>query len=45
MATVLDGCSTAEQRSVVHFLWTESHNAKDIYKEMFPAYGREVFVA
>jgi hypothetical protein len=41
MVTVLEGCTTKEQRSVVHFLWAKGLNAKDIHKEMFPAYGRK----
>jgi hypothetical protein len=39
MATVLEECTTKEQRSVVHFLWAKKVNAKDIHKEMFPVYG------
>jgi hypothetical protein len=39
MATVLQECTTKEQRSVVHFLWSKGLNAKDIHKEMFPVYG------
>jgi hypothetical protein len=38
MATVLEECSTKEQRSVV-FLWAKGPNAKDIHKEIFPVYG------
>jgi hypothetical protein len=37
--TVLEDCSTEEQRSVVSFLWAKGLNAKDIHKEMFPVYG------
>jgi hypothetical protein len=32
MATVLEGCTTAEQRSVVHILWAKLLDAKDIHK-------------
>jgi hypothetical protein len=32
---VLEEYITEEQRSVVHFLWAEGPNAKDIQKEMF----------
>jgi hypothetical protein len=39
MATELEKCTIEEQRSVVHFWWTKGLNAKDIHKEMFPAYG------
>jgi hypothetical protein len=39
MATVLEECITEEQRSVVRFLWTKGHNAKDFHKEMFHVYG------
>jgi hypothetical protein len=39
MATVLEGCTTKQQHSVVHILWAKELNAKDIYKEMFPVYG------
>jgi hypothetical protein len=39
MATVLDGCITEEQRTVVGFLWAKGLSAKDIHKEMFPVYG------
>jgi hypothetical protein len=38
MATVLE-CTTKEQHSVVLFLWAKGLRAKDIHKEMFPAYG------
>jgi hypothetical protein len=33
MTTVLEVCSTEEQRSGVHFLWAKGLNAKDIYKK------------
>jgi hypothetical protein len=32
-------CTTKEQCSVVCFLWTKGLNAKDVHKEIFPAYG------
>jgi hypothetical protein len=35
MATVLEECTTEEQRSFVRFLWTKRLNSKDIHKEMF----------
>jgi hypothetical protein len=41
MATVLEECTTEEQRSVVLFLWAKGLNAKDIHKEMLPVYGRK----
>jgi hypothetical protein len=42
MATVLEECTTKEQRSVVHFfLWTKWLKAKDIHKKMFPAYSKK----
>jgi hypothetical protein len=43
MVTVFEECITEEQRSVVHFLWTEELSAKDIHKEMFPVYGGKCF--
>jgi hypothetical protein len=39
MATVLEECTTEDQRSVVHFLWAKGLNAKDIHKEKFHVYG------
>jgi hypothetical protein len=39
MATMLEVCTTEEQRSVVRFLWVKGLNAKDVNKEMFPVYG------
>jgi hypothetical protein len=39
MATVLEECTTEEQRSVVLFLWAKGIGAKNIRKEMFPVYG------
>jgi hypothetical protein len=41
MATVLEECSTEEQRSFVRILWVKGLNAEDIHKEMFPVYGRK----
>jgi hypothetical protein len=38
MATVLEGFTTEEQRSVVRFMWAEALK-KDIHKEIFPVYG------
>jgi hypothetical protein len=38
METVLEGCITEQQRSVVNFLWIKELTAKDIHKEMFPVY-------
>jgi hypothetical protein len=38
MVTMLEGCTTEEQCSVVHFLWAKGFN-EDINKEMFPVYG------
>jgi hypothetical protein len=32
MATVLEECTTEEQRSVVRFLWAKKLDVKDIYK-------------
>jgi hypothetical protein len=39
METVFEECTIEEQRSVVRFLWAKMLSAKDIHKEMFPAYG------
>jgi hypothetical protein len=39
MATVLEEYTTEEQSFIVCFLWAKGLNAKDIHKEMFPAYG------
>jgi hypothetical protein len=39
-ATVLEECTTEEQRSLVRFLWAKRLNAEDIHREMFPIYGR-----
>jgi hypothetical protein len=43
MTTVLEECTTLEQRSLERFLWPEGLNAKDIHKEMFPAYSGSVY--
>jgi hypothetical protein len=37
MATVLEGCNTEEQRSVVSFLWAKGLTAKDMNKEVLSA--------
>jgi hypothetical protein len=39
MATVLEDCTSEEQRSVVRFLWAKGLSAKDIYKEIFRVCG------
>jgi hypothetical protein len=39
MVTVLEDCTTEEQRSVVRFFSAKGLNAKDINKEMFSVYG------
>jgi hypothetical protein len=39
MSTVLEDCTTEEQRSIVRFLWAKELKAKDIHKEMYPVYG------
>jgi hypothetical protein len=36
MTTVLEECTTENQRSVVRFLWAKGLAAKDIYKAVFP---------
>jgi hypothetical protein len=41
MTTVIEVCTTEEQRSVVCFLWTKGLNAKDSHKEMFPVYDEK----
>jgi hypothetical protein len=33
--TVLENCTTEEQRSVLLFLWTKRLNAKDIHEQIF----------
>jgi hypothetical protein len=42
MATMLEECTTEEQRSVVRFLWAKGLNAKDIHKEIFSVYSGSV---
>jgi hypothetical protein len=39
MVTILEECTTEQQRSVLLFLWAKEINAKDIRKEMFSVYG------
>jgi hypothetical protein len=39
MATVLEGCTTEDHLSVVHFLWTKGLNTKDIHKNIFSVHG------
>jgi hypothetical protein len=39
MATVLEGYTSEEQRSVAHFLWAKELNTKDVNIEMFIVYG------
>jgi hypothetical protein len=39
MATVLEGCITEQQRSVVRFSVGKRTQCKYIYKETFPVYG------
>jgi hypothetical protein len=39
MATVLEGCTIEEQRSVVRFLWAKGLNTNDIHNKMFSVYG------
>jgi hypothetical protein len=40
MATMLEGNTTEEQRSVVlYLLWAKGLNAKDIHEEMFHVYN------
>jgi hypothetical protein len=39
MVTLLEECITEEQRSIVRFLGVRGLDARDIHKEMFPAYG------
>jgi hypothetical protein len=41
IATLLEECTTKEQRYVVRFSWIKGVNAKNIHKEMFPVYGRK----
>jgi hypothetical protein len=42
MATVLEECTTEEQRLVVLFLWAKGLNAKHIHKENFLAYSGKI---
>jgi hypothetical protein len=44
MVTVLEECTTKEQRSTVRSLWAKRLNTNDICKEMFCVYG-EVYVS
>jgi hypothetical protein len=39
MATVLEECTSEEQRFVGIFLWAKGLNTKDIRKDMFHVYG------
>jgi hypothetical protein len=39
VATVLEDCTTEEQRSVMRFLWAKGLNVKDIHKEICYVYG------
>jgi transposase len=43
MATVLDECTTKEQRPIVLFLWAKGLQAKNtrIHEEIFPVYGEK----
>jgi hypothetical protein len=41
MATMLEECTTEEQRAVVHSLWAKGLPAKDIHKEMFYVYSEK----
>jgi hypothetical protein len=36
MVTVIEGCTTEQQRFVVQYLWAKGLNAKNIHKEIFP---------
>jgi hypothetical protein len=38
MATVLEGCTIEEQRSVVRFMWAMGLNANDGHKDMSSLY-------
>jgi hypothetical protein len=44
MTTVLEGCNTEEQRSVVRFSWSKRLNEKVIHKEMFRVYYMKGFL-
>jgi len=39
MAATLNTSTVIEQRGAVQFLWAKDMAAKDIHKEMLPAYG------
>jgi transposase len=39
MATIFEKYTAEEQRCVVYFLLAKGLDAKDVYKEMFPAYS------
>jgi hypothetical protein len=39
MATVLEGCTTEEQRSIVRFLSAKGLTAKNVHTEMFSVRG------
>jgi hypothetical protein len=45
MTTVLEECTTEDQRSVVPLLWAKGLNAKDIHIEMFSCLRWKVFIA
>jgi hypothetical protein len=39
MATMLEDCTTEDQRYVVRYFWAKGLSTKDIHKEMFPIIG------
>jgi hypothetical protein len=39
MMTMIEECTTEEQRSVARFLWAGRLSAKNIHEEMFALYG------
>jgi hypothetical protein len=41
MVTMLENCSTEEQRSVVRFFFCGQKNSKDIHKEIFIVCGEK----
>jgi hypothetical protein len=41
MATVLEVCTTEEQRSVARFLWAKGLNAKNINEAIFHVYAEK----
>jgi hypothetical protein len=45
MATMLEDCTTEEQRSVSRLMWAKGLNAKDIHKKIISCLWWEVFVA